>query len=113
MTNDFLKKSKIKGTSRLASDSGGVFDAPQRPAEAPQRQDLLSFLFGQDRLRRGTDPPAQPLTRPHLRRGDRDPAAGGLGHRPHPHGRGPIERFAGEEDGARAAVDPVLGLATA
>ena len=24
---------------------------------------------------------------PHLRRGDRDPAAGGLGHRPHPHGR--------------------------
>ena len=35
-------------TSRLASDSGGVFDAPQRPAEAPQRQDLLSFLFGQD-----------------------------------------------------------------
>ena len=42
--------------SRLASDSGGVFDAPQRPAEAPQRQDLLSFLFGQDVAHTGQEP---------------------------------------------------------
>ena len=33
---------------RLAPDPGRSLDASQRPAEAPQRQDLLSFLFGQD-----------------------------------------------------------------
>ena len=32
----------------LAPDPGGLFDPPQRPAEAPQREDLLSFLFAQD-----------------------------------------------------------------
>ena len=32
----------------LAPDSGGRFDPPQRPAEASEREDLLSFRFGQD-----------------------------------------------------------------
>ena len=32
----------------LAPDPGGLFDPPQRPAEAPQRENLLSFLFLQD-----------------------------------------------------------------
>ena len=32
----------------LAPDPGGLFDPPQRPAEASQREDLLSFLFAQD-----------------------------------------------------------------
>ena len=32
----------------LAPDPGGLFDPPQRPAEAPQREDLLSFLCAQD-----------------------------------------------------------------
>ena len=32
----------------LAPDSGGLFDLPQRPAEASQRENLLSFLFLQD-----------------------------------------------------------------
>ena len=29
---------------RLPTDRGGLFDAPQRPAQSPQRQDLLLFL---------------------------------------------------------------------
>ncbi len=33
---------------RLAPDPGRSLDASQRPAEASQRQDLLSFPFGQD-----------------------------------------------------------------
>ena len=33
---------------RLAPDPGRSLDASQRPPEASQRQDLLSFLFGQD-----------------------------------------------------------------
>ena len=33
---------------RLAPDPGCPFDLPQRPAEASQRQDLLSFVFCQD-----------------------------------------------------------------
>ena len=33
---------------RLAPDPGRPLDPPQRPAEASQRQDLLSFLFSQD-----------------------------------------------------------------
>ena len=32
----------------LAPDPGGLFNPPQRPAEASQREDLLSFLFAQD-----------------------------------------------------------------
>ena len=32
----------------LAPDPGGLFDLSQRPAEASQRENLLSFLFGQD-----------------------------------------------------------------
>ena len=33
---------------RLAADPGGPLDPPQRPPEASQRQDLLSFVFCQD-----------------------------------------------------------------
>ena len=32
----------------LTPDPGGLFDLPQRPAEASQRENLLSFLFLQD-----------------------------------------------------------------
>ena len=40
---------------RLAPDPGRSLDALERPAEAPQRQDLLSFLFGQDVARAGQE----------------------------------------------------------
>ena len=45
----------------LAPDPGGLFDLPKRPAEPPQREDLLSFLFLQDvahagQERRGSRP---------------------------------------------------------
>ena len=33
---------------RLAADPGGPFDPPQRPPQASQGQDLLSFVFSQD-----------------------------------------------------------------
>ena len=33
---------------RLPAHPGGLFDAPERPAESPQRQNLLSFLVSQD-----------------------------------------------------------------
>ena len=33
---------------RLAPDAGGPLDPPQRPPEASQRQNLLSFVFSQD-----------------------------------------------------------------
>ena len=33
---------------RLATDAGRLLDAPQRPAQSPQRQDLLLFVVAQD-----------------------------------------------------------------
>jgi hypothetical protein len=33
---------------RLATDAGGFFDAPERPAQAPERQNLLLLLVIQD-----------------------------------------------------------------
>ena len=36
------------GRSRLSPNFGFFLDAPQRPAQSPQRNDLLSFLFAQD-----------------------------------------------------------------
>ena len=40
----------------LAPDPGGLFDPPQRPAEASEREDVLSFLFGQVRHSAEPDP---------------------------------------------------------
>ena len=44
-------------TGRLAPDPGGPFDPPQRPAEASERQNLLSFVFSQDVAHAGQERP--------------------------------------------------------
>ena len=41
----------------LTPDPGGLLDPPQRPAEASQREDLLSFLFCQDVAHAGQERP--------------------------------------------------------
>ena len=45
----------------LTPDPGGLFDPPQRPAEASQREDLLSFLCCQDVAHAGQE---RPVPRP-------------------------------------------------
>ena len=42
---------------RLAPDPGGPLNPPQRPSEASQRQNLLSFIFSQDVAHAGQERP--------------------------------------------------------
>ena len=42
---------------RLAPDPGGPLEPPQRPPEASQRQNLLSFVFSQDVAHAGQERP--------------------------------------------------------
>ena len=55
------------GADRLAAAPGRLFDAPERPSQAPKRQDLLSLLVAQDVAHPGEGP--CPCRRQRLSRG--------------------------------------------
>ena len=56
------------GADRLAAAPGRLFDAPERPSQAPKRQDLLSLLVAQDVAHPG-EGPCRPCRRQRLSRG--------------------------------------------
>ena len=56
------------GADRLAAAPGRLFDAPERPSQAPKRQDLLSLLVAQDVAHHG-EGPCRPCRRQRLSRG--------------------------------------------
>ena len=66
------------GADRLAAAPGRLFDAPERPSQAPKRQDLLSLLVAQDVAHPG-EGPCRPCRRQRLSRG---PLMAGFGCRP-------------------------------
>ena len=69
------------GADRLAAAPGRLFDAPERPSQAPKRQDLLSLLVAQDVAHPG-EGPCRPCRRQRLSRG---PLMAGFGCRPRIH----------------------------